>query len=101
LPPFLRAYRIHESNNLTVFYSKYRVNVNDASMASTRTAAACIGLGTHLGTLDPGKWTDLLVVEDDPLADITILQQKERLRLVMKAGETAVNRPGVAQPARG
>ncbi|MBI2887286.1 MAG: amidohydrolase family protein [Chloroflexi bacterium] len=64
----------------------------DAIVASTKTAAACIGLGQDLGTLEPGKWADLLVVDGDPLADISILQQKERLLLVMKGGQAYVDR---------
>jgi imidazolonepropionase-like amidohydrolase len=38
-----------------------------------------------IGTLEPGKLADLVVVNGDPLADITILQDRTRLS-VMKGG---------------
>jgi imidazolonepropionase-like amidohydrolase len=39
-----------------------------------------------VGTLKTGKEADLLVVDGDPLADITVLQKADRLNLVVKAG---------------
>ena len=38
--------------------------------AGTRNAAAVIGLGDQLGTLEPGKIADILIVEGDPLTDL-------------------------------
>ena len=41
----------------------------------------------RLGTVAPGACADLLVVEGDPWADVTILAQPERsVRMVMKGG---------------
>jgi imidazolonepropionase-like amidohydrolase len=34
----------------------------------------------------PGKVADVLVVDGDPLQDIAVLQQRERLHLIMKDG---------------
>lgn len=44
--------------------------------AATRDAAACLGLD-ELGTLEPGKWADILVLGADPLADVRNLRQLE------------------------
>jgi len=38
------------------------------------------------GTVEAGKRADLLVVNGDPLADVTMLRQRESLALVMKDG---------------
>ncbi|MEZ4415788.1 MAG: amidohydrolase family protein [Gemmatimonadota bacterium] len=38
-------------------------------LAATRTAARCMGL-PEVGTLEPGKWADLVVLEADPFQDI-------------------------------
>ena len=62
-----------------------------AIVASTRTAAECVCLASETGTLEPGKRADLLVVEGDPLSDITILQEKTRLSLIMKDGQPFKN----------
>ena len=40
-----------------------------ALVAATGTAARVMGLG-GLGTLEPGKWADFVVLDGDPLADI-------------------------------
>jgi imidazolonepropionase-like amidohydrolase len=38
--------------------------------AATRDAARCMKLDRDLGTLEPGKWADFVVLDADPLADI-------------------------------
>lgn len=57
-----------------------------AIVASTKTAAECSRIGALTGTIEPGKRADLIGVRGDPLADIAVLQQKERIPLVMKDG---------------
>jgi imidazolonepropionase-like amidohydrolase len=37
---------------------------------ATRDAARCMKLDRDLGTLEPGKWADFVVLDADPLADI-------------------------------
>ena len=39
----------------------------DALVATTRTAADLLGVSDELGTLEPGKRADLVVVDGDPL----------------------------------
>jgi imidazolonepropionase-like amidohydrolase len=62
-----------------------------AIVATTKTAAECSRIGDRLGTLEPGKLADLLVVDGDPLADIAILQDHARLTLIMKDGAVHKN----------
>jgi len=57
-----------------------------AIVAATRIAAEAIGWQDRVGTIEPGKYADLVAVDGDPLADITEL---ERVRFVMKGGEVA------------
>ena len=64
----------------------------EAIVATTRTAAECVHLGADVGTLEPGKLADLIVVDGDPLADVTLLQRRERISLVMLGGEPVVDR---------
>ena len=58
----------------------------DAIVAATRSAAECMRLGDQLGTVEPGKEADLLVIDGDPLEDITVLQRADRRALVIKGG---------------
>ena len=45
-----------------------------------------MGLGDEVGMLRKGMLADLLVVDGDPLTDVRILQDRERLRLIMQDG---------------
>jgi imidazolonepropionase-like amidohydrolase len=81
----------------------------DALLAATRNAGIALGERDRLGTLEPGKAADLLLVDGDPLAQISILADRSRIHLVVVDGRIAVNRgvpvaPGArgrATPARG
>jgi imidazolonepropionase-like amidohydrolase len=64
----------------------------EALLAGTRNAAAAIGAGDRLGTLEPGKLADLLVVEGEPDRDVRVLQDPARLLVVMKDGQIVVDR---------
>jgi imidazolonepropionase-like amidohydrolase len=52
-------------------------------VAATRTAARVCGLEAELGTLDPGRIADVLVVDGDPLRDLAAFQS---VRLVLHRG---------------
>ena len=54
-----------------------------ALIAATKNAAELCGVGPELGTVEPGKLADLIVVGDNPLSDIENLR---KLQLVMKEG---------------
>jgi imidazolonepropionase-like amidohydrolase len=58
----------------------------EALMATTRVAAEAIGIQDRTGTLESGKWADVILVHGDPLDDIRVLQQAERISCVIKAG---------------
>jgi len=65
-----------------------------ALQAATRMGAELLGLADKIGTVEPGKLADLILVDGDPLADIRLLQDTERIKLVIKGGRTAVDRRG-------
>lgn len=50
---------------------------------ATINGARALNVSTYLGTIEPGKLADLVVLEGNPLADI---RNTHRTRLVMKAG---------------
>ena len=55
----------------------------DALVAATRNAAENLDLLHAVGTLEPGKLADVVLVDGDPLEDMTALR---RVRLVAKEG---------------
>ena len=62
----------------------------EALVAATGRAAECIGR-TDVGVLEAGRYADVLVVDGDPLANIRILEERARLKLVMQAGRAFTN----------
>lgn len=55
----------------------------DAIRTQTLNAAELLGWSDRVGTVEPGRFADLIAVDGDPLADITEL---ERVTFVMKGG---------------
>lgn len=71
------------------------VHLHDAGMQNidvirsvTVNAAEMMGWADHIGTIEPGKFADLIAVSGDPVADI---HQLEHVRFVMKDGSVIKN----------
>jgi imidazolonepropionase-like amidohydrolase len=64
----------------------------EAIVAATSGAATALGLGGKTGEIAPGRWADLLIVDGNPLADLGILRQQERLHGVFRDGRLLVDR---------
>ena len=61
--------------------------------SATVIGAEVLGMQGRLGRIAPEAWADLLVVEGNPLNDVScLLGQGEHIPLVMKAGKTQVDR---------
>lgn len=60
----------------------------DVIRAITVNAAEMLGWADKVGTIEPGKFADLIAVSGDPVADVTEL---ERVRFVMKGGQVVRN----------
>lgn len=63
---------------------KYGQTPMEAIRSATVNAADLIGRGNDAGSLEPGKWADLIAVKGDPLADVRVL---ENVAFVMKGGK--------------
>jgi imidazolonepropionase-like amidohydrolase len=59
--------------------------------AATINAADLLGWSDKIGTLEAGKWADIIAVDGDPLQDVTTL---EKVKFVMKSGEVVKNEYG-------
>lgn len=60
----------------------------EAIRSQTEAAAELLGQSDQIGTLEPGRYADLIAVEGDPRVDIRVL---ERVKLVMKGGEVVID----------
>jgi imidazolonepropionase-like amidohydrolase len=59
----------------------------DALKSATSTAAYALGLDDLIGTIEPGKLADLVVVDGDPLQDLEVLLDGDRIHMVIQIGE--------------
>jgi imidazolonepropionase-like amidohydrolase len=59
----------------------------DAIVAGTQLGARAMRMQDKIGTLEPGKYADLIVVDGNPLENISILEDRKNITHVMKGGE--------------
>ena len=59
-----------------------------ALLSATQVASELMGWQDRMGSIEKGKYADMVAVSGDPLADITEL---ERVRFVMKGGQVVKN----------
>jgi imidazolonepropionase-like amidohydrolase len=81
------------AHELDVYVNQFGMTPLEAIQAGTVNAADLMGWTAKTGSLDAGKWADIIAVPGDPLADVRILQH---VPFVMKAGVVYKNE---AQPA--
>jgi imidazolonepropionase-like amidohydrolase len=70
------------------YYVNYGMTPMQAIRSGTSAASELLGWSDKMGTVEAGKWADLVAVSGDPLKDITELQ---RVKFVMKSGAVFKN----------
>ena len=63
-----------------------------AIVAATSDAAKCMGLESQIGSIEKGKRADLILVDGNPLDDVSILERGSAVKYVMKDGVTHLDR---------
>jgi len=74
----------HEIRSLSLAFSP-----RDIVTIMTGNSAVALGLGTEIGTLEPGKWADIVLLDGDPLENSDALLN---VRMVIKGGKVMVDR---------
>ena len=83
----------HPKNALEIVYLvEAGLTPMQALRAATQWAAKCLGLERELGTVEKGRLADLVVVDGNPLDDVKVLLEPERIQLVVKGGAVCVDR---------
>src|SRR3984893_2559572 len=65
------------------YYVQYGMSPMQAIRSATSMASELLGWKDKVGTIEPGKWADIVAVSGDPLKDISELS---RVKFVMKGG---------------
>ncbi len=83
------AWTPHGSNakDLEYFVKYLGMSNMEALLAATAYGGPMMRMGDVLGQIREGYLADILLVDGDPLADITVLQDRKRILAVMKDGE--------------
>jgi imidazolonepropionase-like amidohydrolase len=73
------------AREMEVFVKYLGLSPLEAITCGTKHSAIAVDAAA-VGTLEVGKWADVLVVDGDPLQDIRVLQDRSRIRAVLKGG---------------
>ena len=73
------------AKDLEYFVDLFGMSNAEALLCATRNGGLAFDPGGRIGTLAPGSLADLVVVDGDPLSDIRVLQERDKLT-VMKDG---------------
>lgn len=71
------------AHELDVYVNQFGMTPLAALQTGTLNAADLMGWSSKVGSLDPGKWADIIAVHGDPLQDVKLLQH---VAFVMKSG---------------
>jgi imidazolonepropionase-like amidohydrolase len=55
-------------------------------LSATKVNAELFRMSDKIGTVEPGKYADLLVVDGDPLKNLRLFQMQDRISVIMKGG---------------
>jgi imidazolonepropionase-like amidohydrolase len=74
------------AKELTFFVKYVGLSPLEVLSCATKAGAEIMGRGHEFGTLEAGKLADVLVVDGDVLADISVLEDRSRFIAVMQGG---------------
>jgi imidazolonepropionase-like amidohydrolase len=74
------------AKELTFFVKYVGFSPLETMTCATKTGAEIMGRDAEFGTLEPGKLADVLVVDGDVIADISVLEHRSRFIAVMQGG---------------
>ena len=74
------------ARELTFFVKKVGFTPLETITCATKTGAEIMGRADEFGTVEAGKLADLLIVDGDVLADISLLEDRGRFIAVMQGG---------------
>jgi len=74
------------ARDLEHFVTLFGYTPAEALVAATRLGGEIMGMADELGVVAPGYLADLLLIDGDPTEDVRILQDKNRIAMIMQNG---------------
>lgn len=71
---------------LEMYVNRAGLTPMETIVCATKNNAEVLDMTDQIGTLEPGKLADLIVVDGDPLQDISILRDRRKILMVYKDG---------------
>jgi imidazolonepropionase-like amidohydrolase len=71
------------AHEVDVYVNQFGMSSLQGIQTGTTNAADLMGWTDRVGSIDPGKWADLIAIDGDPLKDVKLLQH---VPFVMKSG---------------
>jgi imidazolonepropionase-like amidohydrolase len=72
---------------LEMYVNRAGLTPMETIVCATRNNAEVLDMTDQIGTLEPGKLADLIVVDGDPLQDICVLRERKNILMIYKEGK--------------
>jgi imidazolonepropionase-like amidohydrolase len=89
------------ARELTFFVKHVGFSPLETITCATKTGAEIMGRGHEFGTIERGKLADILIVDGDVLADISMLEDRSKILAVMQGGVIKAGRMMGVPPGGG
>jgi imidazolonepropionase-like amidohydrolase len=80
------------AKDIELFVTDMGFSPMEAIVAATKHGSELVRMETETGTVEEGKCADLLVVDGDPLEDIGVLVDPDRIHMVLQSGEAVAGK---------
>jgi imidazolonepropionase-like amidohydrolase len=91
---FMGSQKVEQGTNAKELVAMEEAGMTSAEalLASTKVASKGVNMESRIGTVEVGKYADLLLVDTNPLENLHVLQDREKIMMVMKEGRAYVDR---------
>ena len=74
------------AKDLEVFVDMFGMSAEKALLCATRDGGSAFDRSNMVGTLEAGKYADLLIIDGDPIENIKVMQDHSKFSAIIKGG---------------
>jgi len=83
----------NDARDIELFVKMIGMTPMEAIQSATKYGGQIMGMGDELGQIKEGYIADLLMIDGDPLKDVSILQDKDKITMIMQGGDIYKHTP--------